>query len=145
MYIFAFDPGKTTGWALAEVENGDVLNITYGEDAPFVVCARIDAWFRAYGERLQPVGEKYTITARTATLSQQHDALEIIGVARYLAWKHDCQELLLQPTNTKKFSTDKRLKAMGWWHKGGGGHANDALRHLMGYLVSIGWMDDRLA
>jgi hypothetical protein len=146
MYIFAIDPGKTTGWAFAQVENGEVTALTYGEDDFDAICARLDYWLQSYQTYdTRVVAEKYTITARTAQLSQQSWSLEVIGVARYLAKKHGDLQLIIQPTNVKKFATDKRLKALGWWHKGGGGHANDALRHLMGYLVSIGWMDDRIA
>jgi hypothetical protein len=41
------------------------------------------------------------------------------------------------------FSNEK-LKKLEFWHKGGEGHALDAIRHAVLRLVKIGWIPTKL-
>jgi hypothetical protein len=134
MYIFACDPGKCSGWAiyddLGEVFSGQL------EFAEFVTFADDEA---KYAKPDVIVVERFTITQETAKKTQQTDALEVIGVLRYLAQREGSKFIRKQtPTEAKRFSTNDRLETLGWlkhplaqWD-----HANDALRHLLLYLVN---------
>lgn len=126
--ILSVDPGKISGIAIWTPEDGTSLS-----ERDFFSTCQIIAELADLGATI--VIERFTITARTAQLSQAPWSLEIIGVARFFA--ESCgQSLVVQtPADAKRFSTDGKLKALGWWHKGGAGHANDAARHLLLYAA----------
>jgi hypothetical protein len=42
------------------------------------------------------------------------------------------------PAQGKTFATNAKLKKVGWYHQTPGGHANDALRHLLLYATKQG-------
>jgi hypothetical protein len=137
--VLAVDPGKKTGLSLYAQGSESLLTneLSFPETDEFVesVC-------QMHGEQLAVVCEKFTITAQTAKNTQAPWSLEEIGVCRYLAHKYGCEFASLQaPSSAKTFSTDARLKALGWWTPGKG-HANDATRHLLLYLAGHGWWRD---
>lgn len=141
-YIFSFDPGLMTGWALCKT---DSMEVSSGELEIIPFLCLVDAWTAKLGVDLDVCGERFTITVATAKKSQAPWSLEVIGAVKYLAWKHGCGEIKLQaPADAKKFATNERLRAMGWWTPGTKGHDKDALRHLMIRLVGLGWSDERL-
>lgn len=141
-YIFAFDPGLTTGWAFCKTATMSVIS---GEDDMETFYERMEAWFSHYGERLDVCGERFTINVETAKKTQAPWSLEVIGVSKFLARKYGCGDVTLQlPADAKRFCTNDRIRAMGWWVKGTKGHDKDALRHLMIRLVKLGWSDERL-
>lgn len=132
MNLIAVDPGLTTGWA------------TYGPGRG------IPKWEPRVVETAGP--ENFMLTLRTAMSrlvspgvlvmenfvpepgkTWQPDALHIIGYGRGL-----CAEfgwtLHLQMRTIKRFSSNDKLKKLGWYTPSKGGHANDALRHLLHYL-----------
>jgi hypothetical protein len=43
------------------------------------------------------------------------------------------------PVDAKTMFSNESLKKIGTWHKGGDGHANDAIRHALLKLVKSGW------
>lgn len=127
----ALDPGLTTGWAILHEdgrhESGQ-LTVWETYRAVEKFCERDSANVL--------VAEKFTITARTAQLSQAPWSLELIGVARKEAWKLLDTPLVTQtPAQAKGFSSDARLRHLGWWLPGKG-HANDASRHLLLYAAT---------
>lgn len=61
----------------------------------------------------------------------QPDALEVIGALRYLSFKYHYDFELQSPADAKRFSTDAKLKKLGWYTSTPDGHANDSLRHLL--------------
>lgn len=87
------------------------------------------------------VVERYIITPATAKMSQQHDALEIIGALKFLTRKYGHGPLVMQtPAEAKAFSTDKKLRTVGWYNPGLP-HARDASRHALLYLAKQGIID----
>lgn len=128
--ILSVDPGKTTGyvvWSDGERSEGELdfeafLNFAWdqlqSETFDVVVC------------------ERYIINARTATLTQAPWSLEQIGALRFMCSKFNIQFVLQSASEAKKFSTDKRLNDLGWTKPRGAGHARDAQRHLLIYLVN---------
>lgn len=131
--VFAYDPGKVTGWAC------------YEPAFDSWVCGQSDGRFEfyrlfeqtiSYGGTVEVVGEKFTIGAQTAGKTAQYDALYINGTIEYLAEKLGFGLTLQTPAQAKAFATDTKLKAVGWHKPTKGGHANDANRHLLTYLVT---------
>lgn len=138
MITIAVDPGKVTGIAiwfhehdphvkpyLEEIEGRikalDWLSlalITYTNDEVEVVC------------------EYFRITQTTGRLSQQYDALYIIGALEFLCHVHKVP-FHTQETNVKVFASDRKLKELEWYKASKGGHQNDAARHLLWRLIVV--------
>ena len=137
--ILAIDPGKLSGWAYL---SGDGSFFQSGE----LDFAGIAALVEEYGRKpsVQLVVERFVIGTTTGKRPDSNWSLEIIGLARWASILSGNPLVIQAPGNAKKFGLDGRLKVMGWWYKGGAGHANDAARHLLLYRVSTGWWDDRL-
>lgn len=127
--VVAIDPGKTTGFAvwpdIKADQDPDTLN--FGR--------RLEAWLSAWNGPTVVVVERFIINVNTVGHSQAPWSLELIGVARYLAFKHHCEFVLQSPSDAKKFMSNERLKKLGWYFPGKV-HANDALRHLGLYVFT---------
>ena len=146
-YTYVVDPGLTSGCALFHRSDDNELTLLWSDELDWIHTTRkADQVLREYGgEDVQIVLERFTITAATAKNSQQQWSIEIIGMLRLLALAHGAGEIALQsPADAKRFSTNPRLKALGFWHVGGGGHALDAIRHGVLWFTRHGWSDSRL-
>lgn len=128
--ILAVDPGGTSGWATSTLEN-PVRDLEVGQDSPSEMAARLRAFcfMKARPDRIL-VMERFTINAFTAKKSPQPDALELIGLGRYLAEWHNVQFELQAPEAAKNFAKDDALRRWGAWVKSQD-HARDAVRHLL--------------
>ncbi len=134
--VVAVDPGGTTGLALWSPEMG----LTLRELAP--ADSAVD-WLADTARSLKKatfVVERYIITPATAKMSQQHDALEIIGALKFLVRRHGHAMVMQTPAEAKAFSTDAKLKRVGWYSPGEG-HARDASRHALLFLAKQGIID----
>lgn len=130
--ILAVDPGGTTGWATYrhELENA-------GQLAPQEFCVMAHVLASEWGEELTIVVERFTISQRTlrATKAGSYDAIEQIGVCRYVSKAYCGRDIVMQqPADVMSLVTDDRLRALDWYHPGMP-HANDALRHLTYFLA----------
>lgn len=146
-YILAIDPGLTSGVALFHRTDSDEITLVWSEELDWMETARCtDGVLREHGgDDVDIVLERFTITQQTAKNSQQQWSIEIIGMVRLLAHAHGAGAITLQsPADAKRFVTNPRLKALGFWHVGGGGHALDAIRHAILRLTRLGWTDSRL-
>lgn len=131
--LIAIDPGELTGFVVVNRETAEV--IFSGELTEFEVSAKVEFLLGDY-PNLSIVMEKFTINPDTHKKSAQPTALYLIGAVRYLYKKYTDKVVPLQtPGDAKSFSTNEKLKAIGFWHKGGEGHANDAFRHALLYMV----------
>ncbi len=134
--VVAVDPGGTTGLAVWSPDLGlSLREVSPAIDAVF--------WLADMARTLEPttfVVEKYIITPATAKLSQQHDALEIIGALKYLVRKYDHKMVMQSPSEAKAYSTNDKLKRVGWYRPGLD-HARDASRHLLLHLSKVGIID----
>lgn len=138
-YIVAMDPGKTTGYVLYDRQDGKFGSYETDFDQ---TCKWLVTHAGSYGPDLLIVSESFLITQQTAKNTQAPWSLELIGVARYVARNMTHRDLVLQaPATAKRFSSDERLKMMGW-HVPGKGHANDAARHLLLALATRGWLSN---
>jgi len=131
--VIAVDPGLMTGIACMYQGQHRSLELPYEQ---------VGMWVEEYLDAMRPVQvvcENFFITRETAKKSQSPWSLKLIGVMDYLVAKYGQPAVVLQaPSDAKRFSTDARLKTLGWY-KGSGsgyaGHADDASRHLLLYLA----------
>lgn len=133
--LIGVDPGGTTGlcqWYTG-TQRPDLLQLDPGRTMDYLES--VARWHATVF-----VVETYTITAATAKMSQQHDALELIGVVKYLARGADLPVHFQSPSEAKKFSTDAKLKKAGWYQPGLP-HARDASRHVLLYAAKNGLID----
>lgn len=131
--LIAIDPGLLTGLVVVNKDTAEVL--FSGELSEFEVSDKVETLLGVHSD-VSIVMEKFTINANTHKKSAQPTALYLIGAIRYIYQKHTGKIVALQtPGDAKSFSTNDKLKAIGFWHKGGEGHANDAFRHALLYMV----------
>lgn len=131
--IVALDPGKTTGWAVYHCITG---LMQFGETAGrFAVYS----WVRELAEKgVSPevVIENWTVRPDTHKMSTQVDPHRIIGYVEGLCEANGWPFTTQMPGEAKSFATDSKLKALGWEATTKGGHARDAARHLLTYMVN---------
>jgi hypothetical protein len=133
--VVAVDPGGTYGVARAII-GPSLHSVAASELSPldalsFVECLLPDTEF-LFVESFTP---------RSGVRTWQPEALEGIGALRYLAARYGTQFELQSPSDAKRFSTNKKLEALGWRTPTRGGHADDALRHLLLGAVRRGLLD----
>lgn len=128
--LLAVDPGGTSGWAESTLQN-PAADLTYGQYTPSEMAARLRLFCAqsSFEERVLLM-ERFTITVKTGKNTQQTDALELIGLGRYLAEWHGVEFELQSPGDAKGFATNPQLKKWGVWVPVQD-HARDAVRHLV--------------
>ena len=141
--LIALDPGKVTGIATLRTPTQDVVSFedTWQGAVEFVeeALTKSRAAFVKDGTYYPDVGVVYeSFTPRPGAYTWQPEALYCIGAIEYLAWKTGMTAAKQSPAQAKSFATNLQLKRMGWYHATKGGHANDALRHLLRYSVKQG-------
>ena len=104
-------------------------------------------WELANNPGIRIVCERFTITQETAKKSQAPFSLEQIGNLKQAMRDAGIPvtEINLQaPRDAKAMFPNPALKKLDYWHKGGAGHAMDAIRHGLLYLARNGWKPTRL-
>lgn len=133
--IIAIDPGLASGCAHVTIGPRGFAIMSTDELDPLGT----GQWLRT-ALRLVPdhdttavIIERFTITEKTARNSQAPWSLEVIGQSRWIVWEEIGPErdLILQSVSDSMAAfTNDRLRSFGLWHKGGKGHAVEALRHV---------------
>lgn len=129
-FVLAIDPGKATGlaWVSTEGEYG------YAEvEGRFNLYAQVREW-ASTGAIPEIVIEDYTVDDQTANKSRQVDAWRIIGYLEGVA-EQNGWPFTIQDRGVRGFGSDAKLAALGWNPRTKGGHAREATRHLLTYLV----------
>jgi hypothetical protein len=125
--IMAVDPGKVTGVA--------ILNTRKPGIETFELAGRyVVADFVQGNAPSEMVCEQFVISERTIRTAQDVNALRIIGWLDIWTHQHAIPFDLQTAAQAKKFASDDKLKALGWYTATHDGHANDAARHLLVYL-----------
>jgi hypothetical protein len=132
-YVLGVDPGKKTGVALFDL----LFETTEGWE---VQDDRLGFLLEELIEKYRPavVCEAFVINAMTVRNTQAPWSLEGIGIARYLARKYDVPFKTQAQSSAKRFATNERLQALGWYVPGKG-HLADGQRQALLYIVSNGW------
>lgn len=146
--ILSVDPGKATGVGLVSWSgNPDDLpeRLLSMEPQPEEFANSIRIAMNGWKEYdvFKIVCERFTINAQTVRNSQAPYSLEQIGVLKHLCREagYPVENIIFQtPADAKNMFPNKALQAVGVWHKGGEGHANDALRHALMALVRQKWI-----
>ena len=131
--ILSIDPGKVTGVALYDSYNN--VFETWEIAGRYELRRWMDypnAWGSSYGEI---VAEDFIISQRTIKTTPQKDPLRIIGWLDMVCEENRVPFTLQTAAQAKSFSTDAKLRHLGWFTSEGEGHANDAARHLLAYLA----------
>ena len=130
--FIAIDPGHTSGWALFDTADGTFAS---GEVEGRRLLYRFIEGIIEDGRPAHLVVEQFDIGEETTENTRQLDAVFILGALEYVAAKLGLGFTVQQRAAAKTFSHDAKLKALGWWFRGGEGHANDAARHLLAWMV----------
>ena len=148
--ILAVDPGKASGIALFQFDPVDPVLLWSGEYQQEEYAKPIrEAIYHAQtlGYDLDVTCERFTINAQTVKNSQAPFSLEQIGILKQcmLDNKLDTGRINFQsPADAKAMFPNPALKKLDYWHKGGEGHALDAIRHGLLRCVKTGWKPVKL-
>lgn len=141
-YVIAVDPGLATGVAfLSYTEGADVPQLLGSyevQPAEFAPRIRNLISQMRLDDDYAIVCERFTINAQTVKNSQAPYSLEQIGVLKQCMRDEGIDENSIvwqTPADAKSLFPNPALKKVGTWHKGGEGHANDAIRHGLLYLA----------
>jgi hypothetical protein len=148
-YVLAVDPGKATGMALFAYDNeNDPTLVWSGEYQQEEYAEPIRKTLATYGDgNLEIVCERFTINAQTVKNTQAPYSLEQIGILKQCLMDagRKADDIYFQsPADAKAMFDNKKLKVLEYWHKGGEGHALDAVRHGLLRLVKTGWKPAKL-
>ena len=144
-YILAIDPGKTTGMTLFSHESGSEPVLEWsGELLQEEVAEAVRAilWDPEIRPNIDVVCERFIINAQTVRNSQAPYSLEVIGIVKQCLQDNGrpMDDIFFQaPADAMSMFTNEKLKKLGYWHRGGAGHALDAIRHALLKLVKSGW------
>lgn len=150
--ILSVDPGKSSGVACL-FWDGTVENkpeIQYSEEVQpdeFALSVQkgLSSW-KSF-DKFLVVCERFVINAQTVRNSQAPYSLEQIGVLKHICREqgYPIEQIKFQaPVDAKNMFPNPTLRELGIWHKGGEGHANDALRHALLGMVRSGWVPDQI-
>jgi hypothetical protein len=149
--ILAVDPGKKSGICSFKFDKDTEPELIFSGEylMPEYHTPIIETLSMASSKNLSLdiVCERFTINAQTVKNSQAPYSLEQIGILKYLAMSagFDHEGILFQsPSDAKRMFSNDALKKLEYWHRGGEGHALDAIRHGLLRAVKLGWMPTRL-
>lgn len=137
--LLCLDPGKASGVGILDYSDLDNIEIVFsGELQPVDLYKWLSQTFydaKQAGDSLECVAEDFLITPQTGKNSAAPWSLKGNGALELMCTLYEVPYTYQTPARAKNFVPNDRLKAVGLWHKGGEGHARDALRHGVLYLV----------
>lgn len=145
MIIIGIDPGLVSGYARFNF-TPEGLSLEESSELPWNELGEmLDKRLPENPAETAVAIERFTITLATAKKSQAPWSLECIGMTQWLCYQHHVADFVLQNVNEAKNTfSNERLKHLDYWHRGGEGHARDAIRHSLLYALNHGWRDARL-
>ncbi len=146
--VFSVDPGKTSGiaalrWSGRPDETPEILFSDEVQPENYADAIVKGLSYREEASTFRVVCERFVINSQTAKNSQAPYSLEQIGILKHLCRTNDyaVDFIMFQaPVDAKSMFPNPTLKKIGIWHRGGDGHANDALRHGLLALVRLKWV-----
>ena len=148
MILDVYDPGLLTGFCSIQYgQPGDGIELLDSGELTLEEMYHRFVLGSAVAACDQMVFEAYTINAGSAKKTFQPMSLHLIGLATaHCAVAGRPKEPFLQyATDAKNFCDNKKLREYDLWHRGGEGHARDALRHAVKWLFDNGYAKDVLA
>ena len=149
-YVLSVDPGKATGMALFSQKDDEEPVLDWSGEVQQDEFAKVVREILGSPKRngkVDVVCERFTINAQTVKNSQAPYSLEVIGILKQCL--HDVgrpmDDIYFQsPADAKAMFDNPKLKKLEYWHRGGEGHALDAIRHGLLRLVKTGWKPIKL-
>lgn len=149
--VLAVDPGKATGMALFSYTTGSEPEMVWSvevqqEEYAAPIRASLEA-AKVMGLEIDIVCERFTINAQTVKNTQAPYSLEQIGILKQClldVGRATTDVYFQSPADAKAMFDNPKLKKLEYWHKGGEGHALDAIRHGLLYCIRLGWKPLRL-
>jgi hypothetical protein len=136
MWLFSCDPGLLSGVAILYWTAGEgIKKVSSFEGTVGQVGEAAEEFLTSHPPRsAELVSERFVITARTAELSSPDWSLKVNGMLEWLVYKHwrlpvDDGVVYQGASEAKNLIPNQVLQHAGIWHRGGAGHARDALRH----------------
>lgn len=150
-FILSVDPGKASGICFFQYEQGYEPKMLwageYQQDRFAEPIREAIRFAISYGLKIEIVCERFTINAQTVRNTQAPYSLEQIGILKQILLDHKMkpEDIIFQsPADAKAMFSNEKLKKLGFWHKGGEGHALDSIRHAVLRLVKSGWVPTKL-
>lgn len=138
-YVLGLDAGKKSGVAMLDLF---FETCTGTEEPSGTVGFVLEELISKY--RPAVAAEHFVMNAATVKNTQAPWTLEINGVTRYLAAKYGCPFVTQATSSAKRFATNDRLKALGWYVPGKG-HLADGQRQSLLFAVRHGWWHEGLS
>lgn len=135
-YILGVDPGLMTGVSLFDVTDSMEPKLIWSaelEVSDFYQTA--EKIISDYAGMLEVVCESFIIGPQTYKKTQAPWSLKGWGVVEFLCMKNEVPLIIQKPVEAKSFASNEKLKAVGFWHVGDAGHANDSIRHSVTYMA----------
>lgn len=143
--VLSIDPGLKTGIALVHRINDHATKVCSAELDWTEGAEAADRLIIDHPMAVTDiVAERFLITAQTAKNSQAPWSLYALGCLMLTCHRAEREVVLQKPAQAKAVVDNAKLQRLGLWHRGGAGHANDALRHAVVRLINVGWRDPRL-
>jgi hypothetical protein len=140
--VMGVDPGLKTGVGIVQFHSPKGCELLHSDELDFDrVMGYCQLWMPNV-TRL--VVERFIINQRTIKNSQAPYSLEVIGVVRAIALQNDLALEFQNAADGKSAVDNAMIRRLGLWHRGGKGHALDAIRHTVAYAIRKGWRDPRL-
>ena len=146
-HILSVDPGKATGMALFSIEQGQEPVMLWSGEFQQEEYAKPIRETLAQWPDADVVCERFTINMQTVKNAQAPYSLEQIGILKQclIDIGRKPEDIYFQsPADAKAMFDNSKLKKLEYWHKGGEGHALDAIRHGLLRCVKVGWKPIRL-
>lgn len=118
--VFGVDPGLAVGLLRFEPDTGFVEMTTL---PPLEAADWVSRRVRA-GDLVAT--ERFTPGAGTARRTRQNDALEVIGMLRWIAYRSNATLLLQSVSDAVKVAPNDVLRALNWWRRGDPDHVRRA-------------------
>lgn len=143
-YLVAIDPGLRTGYVVINLETKEAA-ASVEIDGWLNVPETLETGLSFYGPDTIVVMERFIINATTHKKTNQEEPRDIIGAVKWVTQKYTGHLPTMQTAaEAKSFSTNDKLKKIGYWHVGGKGHANDAFRHALVYMIKHRLLDPKV-
>lgn len=139
LHVWAFDPGETTGWTHLSVHSDGEMGIFSCGETDHLGIGNLlfdnqSLRSAACKKEIETifVVEKFIMQSK---ITQSPWSLETTGLVRYFASRYHIPLIDTQkPSEVKNLIKDDVIKRAGLWQPGAG-HANDAIRHALFYLI----------
>jgi len=141
--LVCLDPGLKSGCAVVYVSQSSLVLMESAENTVQETWEWLENTVNdSHSGITEVVCESFIITPETGKKTQSPWSLRLLGVAHYLSEKNGVPYVEQTPSQAKRLVTNQMIKDAGVWHRGGAGHANDAIRHGMYRAIQLGWKGD---